>query len=518
MASVEERKDLGEGRLLPWGRGAKWPATRMLLDLNTELKGESWTNNRGIQIEPRTFWDYRPLSVEAGRPTGDAKMFAPGISLPLTEQAVIADDVETIRPVAPGLAETLAAQLGTEVARVKSLCPVFDTEPLLVLPEQPDRPLTLRDFHKLESGKWTESRIRSKEFGDQILLAYDIRRAQEGDAGSISRLVACYDSSLRRVVQSLARHRQAVALSLDEPDLMPADKTLYSVGQVVVAKLITGDSRDDVIRAMRHVIDKVPPRARIGLQKEIVSYAVSLSLGQEEKRDRPRKSPGYFQQLTSDPELWLLTLNAGARVAELWTRCVLLRTASVLWARTMWESRDPADRSGSGGSLLNPFTMWLLNSDTASCVVAEPEFNSQRYHPALAGNLTDFLFGTAPGRPPRVKTRLRDYLRIRAGAAGLGTRRPVAENWGIRAGEVEQLGDDSEFMAVEAVESLQDLDEAAKVLLEVLPNDELDRTLLGLKIANPELTRAQLSEALGIGEVEIQKRLDAMWRRSEQHR
>jgi len=518
MATPDEEQDLGDRVFQPWGRSSKWPGVPMLLDLNTELKGGSWTNNRGIEIEPRTFWEYRPLSVEAGRSTGHTKTLAPGISLPLTEQALTADDVELMRPVAPRLAEALAVQLDTERARVKTLCPIFDTEPLLLLPEQPKRPLTLRDFHNRESGKWTDGRITSKEFGDQLLLAYCVRRAQEGDGKALGTLVTCYEGRLKHVVSDLTHSRRAIALGLDEPDLKVEDKTLFNVGRIVVGKLITGDNGGDVIRAMRHVIENVPQRARNRLQKEMLSHAVNLSLGREEKRGRPRRSPGYFQKLTADPELWLLTLNAGAGIAEAWTRCVLLRTASVLWAQNTWQSLDAAEKNGIPGVLANPFAVWLLHADTPACVLADAEFNRQRYDPAVAGNLTDFLFGTAPGRPSRVKARLRDYIRIRAGAAGLGTRRLAAEHLEIRVDDFEQLVNNASSPPLETIESLQGFDEAAKELLEALPGDELDLTLLKVKIAKPELTNAQLSDELGIREREVVERFDRMWRRTEKDR
>src|SRR2546422_11757140 len=100
----------------------------ILLNLSTDLKGGPWTNERGVCVDPRIFWQFRKLPLEAGVFTDENRQFAEGVVLPLRTEPFTDEEVRRLAASVSGYVQRDNLELESQ-----PLCPVLGHEPLLLL-------------------------------------------------------------------------------------------------------------------------------------------------------------------------------------------------------------------------------------------------------------------------------------------------------------------------------------------------------------------------------------------------
>jgi hypothetical protein len=487
----------------------------MLLDLNAELKGGPWTNNRRARIHPHAYWEYRPIYREVGMRTGELREFAAGVAFPLAEEEITREVAEQLRTRDLVTAKRLKEQLGPAEKKLVKRCPLGDDEPLLILEEREGQPINLRQLYDLERQRIEEALVTSAEVVDQLLFAYAIRRAGDGDTDAADRIVGCYGRGRRNLALRLSNEPLAVNAGVSADDLLNA-------GFILTRKALTGDNGDDVVRVMHHVMADIDsrPRAYGEALKKAIRYVLNGLLGHDDK-EQQKRSRGYYAKITKDPGLWLSTLNHRWIIPELWTRCAIRRRLVDLALALMWQALPEAERTKNRAAAMGHLT--TLYPSVGACVVNEPEFNKDKYDPRRKGNLTSFLFGMS-GVQGYVEHRLRDYMRILASQAGFRTRatEPAADrnrsesassssrrHYRVDPGSFRGREDVLGRTPVEAVDPFQAaMDD--EIIERVAAGDELDQVLAEDLVSDPTSLSAERATRLGISADEVDRRMQRL--------
>jgi hypothetical protein len=484
-----------------------WPAqgtSPLILDLNVELKGGNYSNARGMKIDPVVFTHFRRLPPRHfGGFSGETAQFAGAVVLPLYKPVLTESEFRDLR--ARGAFQSDYAAEPDD----KRICPLQDNEQILLFPEEA-RPVSLQQLYATEKDHISRESILSSDIVDQLLLAYAISRAGNGDHDAADRLVACYQTGLTRLAERLSRDDLAKKARLNEDEL-------FAVASRLARKFLTGDTWDDVLAVMRHVMNDIDrrPRATLEAMKKAVAHEVAVILGSAAPAQK--KSRGYYVKITKDPALWVSVLNHGPVIPSIWTQCVVRRriaVATLMFAFAALPRESKTLERAAGFALAQK----LAAPKLADYILRHPDFNAHMYDPGRSGNLTSFLLG-GRGRAGLVELRLRDFIRMMANQAGYRARGartdgPEARQYRISVTKFDDLASRVPVEAVDPLQACEELTEEA--LRNQLSSDDVDDRVLDDIFEDPDADLASRAARLSVSERDLAARIKRLQNRCRQ--